>query len=235
MSNGKIVRKILRTLPKRFAHKVTTIEEAQDLTTMKVDELVGNLTTFEMTFDESDSGKKKGLALKISTEEGDEDNLVQTMNMLAKSFNKTMRKLNIKSYGGNEGETGDDSDEEDLTQEELIENYKVLFCKWSKLTSVFTMNEAEKERLTKEDDELKKLVEIWRNEIVEWENKVKEFEKGIRMMNSSTNVLEEILTKGKPHGDNSGIGYAGSHNMQRVAAPVKLTYGSTYRTQNRVL
>ncbi|GAA0148033.1 hypothetical protein LIER_07583 [Lithospermum erythrorhizon] len=53
------------------------------------------------------------------------------------------------------------------------------------------------------------------------------------MMNSSTNVLEEILTKGKIHGDNSGIGFTGDHNMQRVAAPVTLTYGSTHRTQNR--
>ncbi|GAA0138380.1 hypothetical protein LIER_34927 [Lithospermum erythrorhizon] len=242
MSNEKLVRKILRPLPKRFAHKVTAIEEAQDLTTMKVDELVGNLTTFEMTFDEGDAGKKKRLALKVSTKEGDEDNLVETMNMLAKRFNKKMRKFNKKSYGGNEGATGgdrgnnswknqnknggnygqtskakgiqctecegyghiqvecpnyvkkqsrsyyttltdedtdeeepsedkvnnfvafmekisddnqldnptvdntltpNDSDEEDLTQEELTENYKVLFCKWSKLTSVFTVNEAD--------------------------------------------------------------------------------------------
>ncbi|KAG9144694.1 hypothetical protein Leryth_021537, partial [Lithospermum erythrorhizon] len=75
------------------------------------------------------------------------------------------------------------------------ENYQELFSKWSKLTSVFMVNEAEKERLTKENDELKKLVEILRNEVVEWESKVKGFEKGIRMMNSSTNVLDEILLK----------------------------------------
>ncbi|KAG9130862.1 hypothetical protein Leryth_024966, partial [Lithospermum erythrorhizon] len=64
---------------------------------------------------------------------------------------------------------------QDLTQEELIENYQQLFSKWSKLTSVFTVNEAEKERLTKENDELKKLVEILRNEVMEWESKVKGF------------------------------------------------------------
>ncbi|GAA0167549.1 hypothetical protein LIER_40401 [Lithospermum erythrorhizon] len=34
-SNEKLVRKVLRTLPKRFAHKVTTIEEVQNLTTMR--------------------------------------------------------------------------------------------------------------------------------------------------------------------------------------------------------
>ncbi|GAA0152259.1 hypothetical protein LIER_10780 [Lithospermum erythrorhizon] len=37
ISNEKLVRKVLRTLPKRFAYKVTIIEEAQDLMTMRID------------------------------------------------------------------------------------------------------------------------------------------------------------------------------------------------------
>ncbi|GAA0153830.1 hypothetical protein LIER_37745 [Lithospermum erythrorhizon] len=67
-----------------------------------------------MTFDEDDSGKKKGLARKVSTEEGDEDNLVETMNI--QPDNPTV----------DHTLTPDDSDEEDLTQEELFENYKVI-------------------------------------------------------------------------------------------------------------
>ncbi|KAK2396297.1 gag-protease polyprotein [Trifolium repens] len=47
----KLARKILRSLPKRFSMKVTAIEESQDLSTMKVDELIGSLQTFEMTFE----------------------------------------------------------------------------------------------------------------------------------------------------------------------------------------
>ncbi|GAA0186512.1 hypothetical protein LIER_33800 [Lithospermum erythrorhizon] len=62
MSNEKLVRKVLRTLPKRFAHKVTAIKEAQDLTTMRLDELMENLTTFEMSLDDGESSKKKGIA-----------------------------------------------------------------------------------------------------------------------------------------------------------------------------
>ncbi|GAA0155188.1 hypothetical protein LIER_12970 [Lithospermum erythrorhizon] len=46
MNNKKMVRKVLRTLPKRFAHKVTAIEEAQDLTTMRLDEGDHNETNF---------------------------------------------------------------------------------------------------------------------------------------------------------------------------------------------
>jgi len=38
----KLVRKILRSLPKRFDMKVTVIEEAQDIPSMKVDELIGS-------------------------------------------------------------------------------------------------------------------------------------------------------------------------------------------------
>ena len=42
MSDEKLVRKILRSLTKRFAMKVTTIEEAQDISTMQVNELIGS-------------------------------------------------------------------------------------------------------------------------------------------------------------------------------------------------
>ena len=43
ISEEKLVRKILRSLPKRFEMKVTAIEEAQDICSMKVDELIGSL------------------------------------------------------------------------------------------------------------------------------------------------------------------------------------------------
>ncbi|CAM8926941.1 unnamed protein product [Rhodiola kirilowii] len=39
----KVVRKILRSLPKRFAMKVTAIEEANNVKTMGWKELIGNL------------------------------------------------------------------------------------------------------------------------------------------------------------------------------------------------
>src|SRR4051812_48669565 len=52
MSDEKLVRKILRSLPKRFDMKVTAIEEAQDISQMKVEELIGSLQTFEMGINE---------------------------------------------------------------------------------------------------------------------------------------------------------------------------------------
>src|ERR1044072_2654118 len=52
MTNEKLVRKILRSLPKRFAMNVNFIEKAQDISIMQVDEMIGSLQTFEMTLNE---------------------------------------------------------------------------------------------------------------------------------------------------------------------------------------
>ncbi|GAA0171190.1 hypothetical protein LIER_25283 [Lithospermum erythrorhizon] len=98
MSHEKLVRKNHKTLPKKFAHKVTVIEEAQDLTTMRVDELIGSLTTFEMSLDHGETSKKKGIALKFASEDVDDEDLVETMNILAKNFNKSLERFNKKPY-----------------------------------------------------------------------------------------------------------------------------------------
>ncbi|TYK03068.1 gag-proteinase polyprotein [Cucumis melo var. makuwa] len=62
ISESKIVCKVLRSLPKKFDMKVTAIEEAQDITTLKLVELFGSLLTFEMTM--SDRERKKALLTK---------------------------------------------------------------------------------------------------------------------------------------------------------------------------
>ena len=47
-SEEKLVRKTLRSLPRRFTYKVTTVEEANDILKMKFEELIGSLRTFKM-------------------------------------------------------------------------------------------------------------------------------------------------------------------------------------------
>jgi len=49
ISDLKLIRKILRSLPERFRIKVTTIEESKDLKEMKIEELVGSLQTYELS------------------------------------------------------------------------------------------------------------------------------------------------------------------------------------------
>lgn len=48
MSKEKILRKVLRSLPKRFNIKITAIEEVHDLSKMNADELIKSLLSFEL-------------------------------------------------------------------------------------------------------------------------------------------------------------------------------------------
>ena len=100
MTDEKLVRKILRSLPKRFDMKVTAIEEAQDICNMRVDELIGSLQTFELGLSERTKKKNKNLAF-MSNDEREEDQfdldtdegLTNTIVWLGKQFNKLMKKM----------------------------------------------------------------------------------------------------------------------------------------------
>ena len=45
IEDAKVVRKILRSLPKNFHAKTTAIEESKDLDEIKIQELIGSLQT----------------------------------------------------------------------------------------------------------------------------------------------------------------------------------------------
>ncbi|GAA0175127.1 hypothetical protein LIER_28367 [Lithospermum erythrorhizon] len=156
MINEKLVRKVLRTLPKRFAHKVTAIEEAHDLTTMRFDELIENLTTFEMMFESMESNKRKGIALQASCEDKEEEDLAETMSLL-RSDNKVSNFVAFTARDTKEStvsptvidcSTDNMSDDEgDLTEEELMANYQMVFMKLSKLNQAYTAGETERSAL----------------------------------------------------------------------------------------
>ena len=102
-----MVRKILRSLPERFRAKVTAIEESKDVDSLKIDELVGSLQTFEMTL--VSPRKAKGIALKAIKEESlslksedDEKMSEGELTKFAKKFKKYMkfRKAKKKSNDG---------------------------------------------------------------------------------------------------------------------------------------
>ncbi|TYK04708.1 gag-pol polyprotein [Cucumis melo var. makuwa] len=57
---SKIVRKVLRSLSGKFDMKVTAIEEAHDITKLKLDELFGSLLTFEMIISNRENKNGKG-------------------------------------------------------------------------------------------------------------------------------------------------------------------------------
>ena len=65
---NRIVKKILRSLPEMFDAKVVAIEENKNLNTLKVDELNGNLQTFEANLRSNGKTQSKGIALKAFKE-----------------------------------------------------------------------------------------------------------------------------------------------------------------------
>ena len=61
----KIVKKVLRSLPKRFHIKITTIEESKDIDKIPLTKLVGNLQTYELGLIRiKKSSKGRSMALK---------------------------------------------------------------------------------------------------------------------------------------------------------------------------
>jgi len=48
ISEPKIVRTILRSLPERFHAKIIAIEESKDIDSIPLTELIGNLQTYEL-------------------------------------------------------------------------------------------------------------------------------------------------------------------------------------------
>jgi regulator of replication initiation timing len=100
ISDVKLIRKILRSLPDRFRIKVPTIEESKDLEEMKIEELVGSLQTYEYSLPLIRNVKT--IALKASKKKSrvssDEDSDIDedAMAMLAKNFEHFMKNNKFK-------------------------------------------------------------------------------------------------------------------------------------------
>ncbi|KAA0066414.1 gag-pol polyprotein [Cucumis melo var. makuwa] len=104
---SKIVRKVLRSLPGKFDMKVTAIEEAHDITKLKLDELFGSLLTFEMTISHRENKKDKGVAFKSIYEDesmgdqvDDETHMNESIALLTKQLSKMVKKFkNLNTTG----------------------------------------------------------------------------------------------------------------------------------------
>jgi hypothetical protein len=64
VSDTKVIKKILRSLPERFRIKASIIEGSKDLDNMKIEELIGSLLTYELSL--PPIKKAKSIALKAS-------------------------------------------------------------------------------------------------------------------------------------------------------------------------
>lgn len=91
ISDTKVVEKKLRSLPKRFIPKVTTIEEYKDVDSLRVDELVGSLQTYKSTLPQP---KKKNSSLRFSKK----DNMVAIESFDADSSNSEVMSLLTRKF-----------------------------------------------------------------------------------------------------------------------------------------
>ena len=98
----KIVRKVLRFLPKRFHAKITTIEESKDIEKIPLIELVVNLQTYELVLTRiGKSGKSKSMALKAKssdTDESSDDEDSKMKSYITRQFKKFIKNANGKGF-----------------------------------------------------------------------------------------------------------------------------------------
>ena len=98
----KIVRKVIRSLPKRFHAKITTIEESKDIDKIPLTELVVNLQTYELGLTRiGQTGKGKSMALKAKSSETDESSDDEDSKMkyfITRQFKKFMKNANGKGF-----------------------------------------------------------------------------------------------------------------------------------------
>ncbi|XP_021830110.1 uncharacterized protein LOC110770306 [Prunus avium] len=95
----RVVKKILRSLPQRFQPKITAIKEIRDLNTMKVQEPIGSIQTYEMKH--LAPKKSKSVAFKVVKEEddghSDEDCSDEELTILTRRFMNFLKNQDPRS------------------------------------------------------------------------------------------------------------------------------------------
>ena len=98
----KIVRKVLRSLPKRFHAKITAIEESKNIDNIPLTKLDGNLQTYELGLIRiRKSSKSKSMALKAKssdTNESSNDEDSKMKSYIMRQFKKFMKNANVKGF-----------------------------------------------------------------------------------------------------------------------------------------
>ena len=99
----KIVRKMLKSLPKRFHAKITVIEDAKDINKIPLTEMVSNLQTYELGLTRiGKSGKSKSMELKVKSSDTDEsldDEDSKMKSYITRQFKKFMKNANGNCFG----------------------------------------------------------------------------------------------------------------------------------------
>ncbi|KAK2402298.1 gag-protease polyprotein [Trifolium repens] len=180
----KIVRKILRSLPRKFDMKVTAIEEAQDISSMKVDELIGSLQTFELYINERSEMKNISKNGNVQRKGEPDDETVE----------------HIAAF------TGRYESDEDITFDELASTYKELLTRYEEMCRIL---EKQKKTINKLQAEVNIQVEKAtqaEEKVIQVNVQMDDLRKRVSQLNSGTNLLEQIL-ESVPSGKAKSVGY----------------------------
>ena len=138
--NAEMVEKILRCLPERWEAKATAIQEAKDLTTMTLEELLGNLMTYELNkkkINVDEGKKKKDIALKASTKKkqskeessSEDEEQMAYMSCQFKSFLKTKKGRKFYKKEEHKGKSSRRKEKSSSSEEENDEDkHKDVTC-----------------------------------------------------------------------------------------------------------
>ena len=98
----KIVRKVLRSLLKRFHSKITVTEESKDVDKIPLTELIGNLQTYKLSLTRIGKlSKEKSMALKAKSSDIDESSDDEDSKMksyITRQFKKLIKNANEKGF-----------------------------------------------------------------------------------------------------------------------------------------
>ncbi|PKA63479.1 hypothetical protein AXF42_Ash005374 [Apostasia shenzhenica] len=98
-TNEKLIRKVLRCLPRDYDAKATAIVEARDLSTLELDMLLGSLTTYELEMkrkrkknEEDEISSPTASASDTNSSENDEEKLKDEIALISRQFDTLMKK-----------------------------------------------------------------------------------------------------------------------------------------------
>ncbi|GJW39602.1 hypothetical protein Tco_0065447 [Tanacetum coccineum] len=235
-SSKNYVRKFLRALHPKWRAKVTAIEESKDLTSLSLDELIGNLKVYEMIIDKDSEivkakVKRKSIALKAKKESSDEEcstfgSKDEEYAMASDSGEEDDEKVKdetcLVAHASSEVcfESSYFSDENSSIDDIALDNEYDMLCKMS--LKIITKNKklkATRNSLENELRELKdKLSTLEKNKgvdldcakchVLKIENeKLKDESTRLNKFEKSTHCLNEMLSNQKPSGDKLGLGF----------------------------
>ncbi|KAG9446282.1 hypothetical protein H6P81_012410 [Aristolochia fimbriata] len=146
------VQKVLCSLTEKFAVKVAAIEECKDLDTLKYDDLMGSLRSYEMNIEAKKKRKERGeasIALQVSKKARvttpstsvTKEELEEKTTLLTRGFNKAFKSFALTSKITRPSvTTPDDCDTElddDMNEETLEGMYQKMLESW---VDVYRMN-----------------------------------------------------------------------------------------------